>query len=120
MTTMAKQKRYGFQDARSKKIWNFVWLNVLSIGAMLLLFFAILYGDFTTGAFRATWNWFSNHQVLMALAASTPFFAALLVGRASSAKAKRKRLAEAKRQAAADAARARADRESRRGYDLPS
>jgi len=113
MTTTATRK-YGFQDTRSKKVWNFVWLNVVSIGAMLGLFFAILYGDASTGAFAAVWAWFSDHQVAMALVASTPFFAALLVGRASSAKAKRKRLAEAKHRADDEAARARAERQARR------
>jgi hypothetical protein len=119
MTTMAKQKKYGpvrnGEDATPKKVWNFVWLNVIGVAAMLALFFLILYGDFATGWFAATWDWFSDHQVLMALAASTPFFAALLVGRASSAKAKRKRLAEAKRLAQDEAERAREAREARRG-----
>jgi hypothetical protein len=107
------EKRYGFQDARAKKVWNFVWLNVLAVGATLLLFFLILYGDATTRVFASTWDWFSDHQVLMALAASTPFFAALLVGRASAAKAKRKRLAEARRLADEEAARAREARAKR-------
>jgi len=114
MTTMAKSKQYGFEDAAPKKVWNFVWLNVLSIAGMLLIFFLILYGDFTTGAFASTWDWFSDHQVLMVFAASTPFFAAFLVGRASSAKAKRKRLREAKLKADQEATRARQARESRR------
>lgn len=91
-----KESRYSFGDAKAKKIWNFVWLNALSIGAMLALFYAILYGDFLTGAFAAAWRWLSRHQVVMALAASTPFFAALLVGRASAQKARRKRLAAAR------------------------
>jgi len=112
---MTEDKQYGFQDSRRKKVWNFVWLNVIGVGAMLGLFFAILYGDFLSGAFTAAWSWFSDHQVIMALAASTPFFAALLVGRASSAKAKRKRMAEAKAKAAEEAARARQEREARRG-----
>ena len=82
-----------------KKIWNFVWLNALSIGAMLALFYAVLYGDFLTGSFRAAWEWLARHPVILALTASAPFFAALLVGRASSARAKRKRAqAEAARQ----------------------
>lgn len=114
MSTMAKSKKYGFEDAAAKKVWNFVWLNVISIGAMLIIFFLVLYGDFTTGVFASTWSWFSDHQVLMVLAASTPFFAAFLVGRASSARAKRRRLAEAKHKAALEAARAREARESRR------
>ncbi|RMH41896.1 MAG: hypothetical protein D6689_09810 [Deltaproteobacteria bacterium] len=107
-------KRYGFQDPKAKKVWNFVWLNLVAIGAMLALFFAVLHADAATGWFRATWRWFSDHEVLMALAASTPFFAALLVGRASAAKARRKRLAEARRKAEAEAARARAERAERR------
>ncbi len=114
MSTMAKPKQYGFEDATPKKVWNFVWLNVLSIAGMLILFFLILYGDFLTSAFASSWSWFSDHQVLMVLAASTPFFAAFLVGRASSARAKRKRLAEAKHKAALEAARAREAREAKR------
>lgn len=111
---MSSSGHYSFDDAKHRKLWNFVWLNVIGVGAMLVLFFAVLYGDFMSEAFAATWSWFSDHQVVMALAASTPFFAALLVGRASSAKAKRKRLAEAHHKAAAEAAAARAAREARR------
>jgi hypothetical protein len=106
--------KYSRDDAPGKKVWNFVWLNVIGVGAMLALFFGVLHADFLTGAFAATWSWFSDHQVMMALAASTPFFAALLVGRASAAKAKRKRLAEARRKAEQEAAAARVDREARR------
>jgi hypothetical protein len=112
---MADPQKYSYEDRTPRKVWNFVWLNVLGVGLMLLLFFAVLYGDFLTGAFAAAWDWFSDHQVLMVLAASTPFFAALLVGRASAAKAKRKRLAEAKRAAEAEAAAARRKREEERG-----
>jgi hypothetical protein len=108
------QSEYSFRDARRKKVWNFVWLNTLSVGAMLLLFYGVLYGDFLTGAFSATWRWLSRHQVVMALAASTPFFAALLVGRASSQKAKRKRLAAARLKAEQEAAEARMRREAAR------
>ena len=74
-----------------KKVWSFIWLNALAVGAMLALFYAVLYGDFLTGSFRATWEWLARHPAILALTASTPFFAALLVGRASSARAKRKR-----------------------------
>jgi hypothetical protein len=106
-------------DATPRKIWNFVWLNLLGVGAMLALFFGVLYGDFLTDGFAAAWAWFSDHQVIMALAASTPFFAALLVGRASAAKARRKRLAEATRKAAEEAAEARRVREARRHSARP-
>lgn len=108
------QSEYSFRDARRKKIWNFIWLNALSVGAMLLLFYGVLYGDFLTGGFGATWRWLSRHQVVMALAASTPFFAALLVGRASSQKAKRKRLAQARLDAEKEVAVARQRREEDR------
>jgi len=107
---MAPPGEYRYRDATSKKVWNFVWLNLVAIAGMLALFFVVLYGDGLTGVFTATWRWFSDHQVLMALAASTPFFAALLVGRASSARAKRKRLAQARQDATRDAAQARARR----------
>ena len=105
---MADDHSYGASG--KKKIWTFVWLNVLAIGGTLALFYAILYADFTTGAFESTWHWLTNHQVILALAASSPFVAALLVGRASSAKAKRKRLAETKLRAEQEAAAARAKR----------
>lgn len=84
---------------RAKKLWDFAWINLLAVGGALALFFAVLYGDASTGVFAAVWAWFSDHQALMALTAATPFFAALLVGRASAAKAKRRRLAEARRAA---------------------
>jgi MFS family permease len=111
------KKDWSFGDPRRKKLFNFIWLNVLSIAAMLAIFFAVLYGDFLTGAFAASWRWLSNHQVVLVLAASTPFFAALLVGRASSRKAKRKRLAEARRVADEEAAAARRAREERRARE---
>jgi hypothetical protein len=111
---MAEQEKYSFGDAKPKKVWNFVWLNVVAVGAVLLLFYGVLYGDFLTRAFAASWRWLSRHQVIMVLAASTPFFAALLVGRASAQKAKRKRLAEAKRRADEEAAAARRRREEQR------
>jgi hypothetical protein len=112
--TMAREDDYSFDHATPRKVWNFVWLNILGVALMLALFFAVLYGDFLTAGFAAAWRWFSSHQVLMVLAASTPFFAALLVGRASAAKAKRKRLAEACRQADADAGEARRRRQEER------
>ncbi len=93
------EREYSYQDSRRKKLVTFIWLNVISVGAMLAIFFGVLYGDFLTGAFATSWRWLSRHKVVMVLAASTPFFAALLVGRASAAKAKRKRLAEARRRA---------------------
>ena len=107
-------KQYAFSDSAKKKVWNFVWLNALSVGAMLALFYLVLVGDFLTGSFLAAWHWLSGHQVIMALAASTPFFAALLVGRASSQKAKRKRLAQAQVRADQEAAEARRKREEQR------
>ena len=111
---MSSTGQYQFDDHRAKKLWNFVWLNLIAIVAMLGLFALVLYGDFMSDTFAATWRWFSDHEVVMALAASTPFFAALLVGRASSAKAKRKRLAAARAKAAAEAKAAREAREERR------
>ena len=104
---------YSFADARRKKVFNFIWLNVLSIGAMLILFGLVLYGDFATDFFQGAWRWLSKHQVVMVLAASTPFFAALLVGRASAKKAKRRRMAEAKKRAEEEAAEARKRREAK-------
>src|SRR5262245_30465866 len=64
------EKNYSYSDPRRRKVWNFVWLNVLSVGAMLLLFYGVLYGDFLTNAFATSWRWLSRHQVVMALAAS--------------------------------------------------
>lgn len=87
---------YSKNDRIRKKIFNFIWINFLSVAGMLGLFFLVLYGDFLTNTFEAVWVWFWNHQVIMALTAAMPFFAAMLVGRASSAKAKRKRLMEEK------------------------
>lgn len=95
------EPRWSERDAKVRKIWNFVWLNVVAVGAMLALFYGVLYGDFLTGAFAASWRWLSRHQVIMALAASAPFFAALLVGRASAQRAKRRRAAEAAAKATA-------------------
>jgi len=94
--------RTSSHDPRRRKLWNFVWLNLMAIGGMLVIFYVVLYGDFLTGGFAGAWRWLSRHQVILVLAASAPFFAALLVGRASSAKAKRKRLAEARRRARED------------------
>jgi hypothetical protein len=65
---------------------------------MLAIFYLVLYGDFLTGGFTAVWRWLARHEGLLALAASTPFFAAMLVGRASAKKARRRR-AEAARAA---------------------
>jgi hypothetical protein len=79
-----------------RNVWNFVWLNVLAVLGTVLLFGLILELDSLTVVFAVAWKWLSNHQVIMALAASTPFFAALLVGRASSQKAKRRREREAR------------------------
>lgn len=108
-----KASNYSFSSTKSKKAWNFFWLNALSILAMLALFYLILYGDFLTSSFRATWTWLQKHPVLLALAASTPFFASLLVGRASSKRAKQKRLAAAKARADEEIAQARERRASR-------
>jgi hypothetical protein len=102
-------KEYSFGDARTKKVWNFVWLNVLAIGGTLALFYLILELDSLTVVFTAAWRWLSRHQVIMALAASTPFFAALLVGRASAKKARRRR----EREARETLERERAERERR-------
>lgn len=109
-----RDPQYSFLDPKPKKVWNFIWLNVLAVGAMLALFYGVLYGDFLTGAFTSAWQWLSRHQVIMALAASTPFFAALLVGRASAQKAKRKRLAQARLQMEQEAAEARRRRDEQR------
>ena len=66
------------------KVWSFVWLNALAVAAMLGIFFFVLYGDFMTDAFAAVWSWLARHLVITALAAASPFFAAILVGRASA------------------------------------
>lgn len=105
---------HSFTASRGKKAWTFIWLNVISIAGTLLLFFAVLYADFSSGFFATAWEWLSNHQVILVLAAASPFVAALLVGRASSAKAKRKRLAEARLRADQEASEARARRAEER------
>ena len=97
-----------------KNVWNFIWLNVLALAGCALLFVAILELDSLTGFFQVAWKWLSNHQVIMVLAASTPFFAALLVGRASAQKAKRRR----EREAREALEREKAEREARRGGGL--
>lgn len=79
-----------------KNVWTFIWLNVLALAGCALLFVLILELDSLTVVFAGAWKWLSNHQVIMALAASTPFFAALLVGRASAQKARRRREREAR------------------------
>ncbi len=115
VTTLSeKKKQYSFSDPRAKKAWNFIWLNLLAVGAMLGIFYAVLYGDFLTGVFVSAWEWLAARPLLMALCASLPFFAALLVGRASSAKAKRKRRLEAERRAREEIEEARRRRKERR------
>jgi uncharacterized membrane protein len=115
-----EKPEYSFADTRRKKVFNFLWLNILSFAAVVLIFVLVLYGDFTTGFFASAWRWLSNHQVVMVLAASTPFFAALLVGRASAKKAKRRRMAEAKKRAEEEAAEARKRREAKWANRLES
>lgn len=106
---------HSFTASRRKKAWTFIWLNVLAIAGTLALFFGVLYADFSSGFFATSWTWLTNHQVILVLAAASPFVAALLVGRASSAKAKRKRLAEARLRADQEASEARARRAAERG-----
>ena len=91
---MAKQ--YSFDASRTKKLWTFVWLNVLAVGGTVALFVLVLELDALTVVFASSWRWLSRHEVILVLAASMPFFAALLVGRASSQKAKRRREREAR------------------------
>lgn len=79
-------------DVRLKKLWTFLWLNALAVGATVGLFYAVLHADFLTGAAEVCWRWLRRHQVIMVLLASAPLFAAFLVGRASVQRAKRRRL----------------------------
>jgi hypothetical protein len=75
-----------------KNVWTFVWLNLLALAGTAALFILVLELDSITVVFQASWRWLSRHEVITAIAASTPFFAALLVGRASAQRARRKRL----------------------------
>jgi hypothetical protein len=74
-----------------KNVWTFVWLNLLALAGTAVLFILVLELDSITVVFQGAWRWLSRHEVITALAASTPFFAALLVGRASAQRARRRR-----------------------------
>ena len=91
-------KEYSFDASRTRKVWTFVWLNVLALAGTALLFVLVLELDALTVVFASTWRWLSRHEVILVLAASMPFFAALLVGRASAQKARRRRQREARGQ----------------------
>src|SRR5262245_39406744 len=74
---------------------TFIIANLVAIGGMLAIFYLVMFGEFLNRPFHGTLNWFLRHETLMVLAASTPFFASLLVGWASSKKARRRRELEA-------------------------
>jgi len=73
-------RRHSAADKPRMRVGYLVWANLLGIGGAIALFYGILYADFLSSGFRATLRFFERHEVLMALAASMPIFATLLVG----------------------------------------
>jgi hypothetical protein len=72
--------KHSVSDKPKMRIGWLIWANLLGVGGAVALFFGILYADFLSGGFRATLSFFERHEVLMALTASAPFFATILVG----------------------------------------
>jgi|SRR5579871_5338059 len=109
-------------DQRRRKAIYFLVANLVSFaiagGIFYLLAFGIPEGRSFDGAMGAVQRFFGSHMGVAALAASTPFFASLLVGqyemRRARARRARKEAEERRAQVAADLESERAAREARR------
>jgi hypothetical protein len=117
-----KPARPSVGDQQVKKLVWFIIANVLSFaiaaGIFYLLGFGISEGRGFDHAMGGVQRFFSSHMGVAALAASTPFFASLLVGQYEMRKARARRArqeAEQRRsQVALDLAAEQAARDARR------
>ncbi len=109
-------------DQQRKKLIYFIIANLISFGVaagiFVLLGFGIPEGRGFDHAMGGVQHFFSSHMGIAALAASTPFFASLLVGqyemRKARAKRKRKEAEELRAKAVEELAADQAAREARR------
>ena len=103
-------KQHSASDKPKMRVGYLIWANLAGVGGAIGLFYAILYADFLSAAFGGTLRFFERHEVLMALAASMPFFATILVGMGYAKRGIAKKRA---RLAAEGAAQQKADAEAR-------
>ena len=115
-------------DQQRRKLIYFVFANLVSFalaaGIFYLLGFGIPEGHGFDHAMGRVQRFFSSHMGIAALAASTPFFASLLVGqyemRRARARRKRNEAAERRAEIARDLEAEDAQRAARRAVDRVS